>query len=165
MLLPAEGLGIVVLTNGWPVGLPESVTSSFMDLVEQGHQTFDWLSLAGPRFLATRQSTSRLANRPRPSAPRRARRTAFYAGTYRNAFYGRVRVGVRQGRLTLAIGPKPRRFALSHWDAGTWSMHWIGTDDYGVSAVDFTRGRGGRAGALTIELLDDRGLGTFRRVG
>ncbi len=36
VLLPAEGLGIVVLTNGMPVGVPESITASFLDYVEAG---------------------------------------------------------------------------------------------------------------------------------
>src|SRR5262245_36534155 len=35
-LLPAEGLGIVVLTNAAPIGVPEAVSASFLDLVLKG---------------------------------------------------------------------------------------------------------------------------------
>jgi CubicO group peptidase (beta-lactamase class C family) len=40
-LLPSEGLGIVVLTNAAPVGVPEAVSASFFDLVLIGKVTKD----------------------------------------------------------------------------------------------------------------------------
>ncbi len=51
-LLPAEKLGIVVLTNGWQIGLPEAVASTFLDLAEQGHATRDWLATFAPLLAA-----------------------------------------------------------------------------------------------------------------
>lgn len=162
-LLPSENLGIAVLSNGWQVGLPEAVASSFMDLAEQGRPTRDWLAAFEPLLAASRQNTSRLFGRRPPSRPRPARSAAFYTGTYRNPFYGRVRVLARGGKLTLVLGPKRRRFRLSHWSGGTHSLRWTGENEYGIGAVDFTRGPGGRAGAVRVEVLDAEGLGTFRR--
>ena len=43
-LLPAEDLGIVVLTNAFPTGLPEAVADTFFDFVHEGERTRDWLS-------------------------------------------------------------------------------------------------------------------------
>lgn len=162
-MLPSEKLGIVVLSNGWQIGLPEAVASSFMDLAEQGHVTRDWLATFGPLIAASRQNTSRLFGRARPSRPKHARSAAFYSGTYRNPFYGRVRVLARGRRLTLVLGPKSRRFALSHYSGDAFSFDWTGENEYGIGAVDFKRGRGGRAGSVRLEVLDAEGLGTFRR--
>ena len=44
-LLPAEQLGIVVLTNGQPMGLPEAVALSFLDLAVAGEVSRDYLPL------------------------------------------------------------------------------------------------------------------------
>jgi CubicO group peptidase (beta-lactamase class C family) len=162
-LLPAEKLGIVVLTNGWQIGVPEALASSFLDLAEQGHVTRDWFATFAPLLAASRQNTSRLLGRTRPRTPRPARVAAFYAGTYRNAFYGRVRVVASGGRLTLVLGPKGRRFALSHWSGDTYALDWSGENEYGIGAVDFGRGRGGRARSVRVEVLAAEGLGTFRR--
>jgi hypothetical protein len=104
------------------------------------------------------------AVRAQASEPPEARPlAAFYTGTYRNPFYGRVRVLARGGKLTLVLGPKRRRFRLSHWSGDTHSLRWTGENEYGIGAVDFTGAPGGRAGAVRVEVLDTEGLGTFRR--
>ena len=162
-MLPAEGLGIVVLTNGWPVGVPETVANDFMDLVEQGRITHDWLSLYGPVVANSRLNTSRLFGQPRPSAPQPARSAAFYAGTYDNKFYGPIRVLPSAHGLTLVLGPKHLRFALSHWSGDTYALDWTGENEYGISAVDFQHNQTGQAPSVRLELLDIAGLGTFRR--
>ena len=36
MMIPDLDLGLVVLTNGWPVGAPEAIGESFADMVEYG---------------------------------------------------------------------------------------------------------------------------------
>ena len=64
--LPAEKLGIVVLTNGWQIGLPEAVASTFLDLAEQARVTRDWLATFAPLIALSRQNTSRLLGRTRP---------------------------------------------------------------------------------------------------
>jgi CubicO group peptidase (beta-lactamase class C family) len=161
-MVPAERLGIVVLTNGWPVGLPEAVANDFMDLAEQGRITRDWLALIAPHVSLAR-NPSRLAGRSRPRSPRPARPAPFYAGTYRNDFYGQLMILARRGRLTLVLGPRRRRFTLSHWSGDTYSFNWNGENEYGISAVDFRPGRAGRARSVRLELLDVAGLGTFRR--
>ena len=41
-LLPSEQLGIVVLANAFPTGVPEGLADSFFDLVFTGAPTEDW---------------------------------------------------------------------------------------------------------------------------
>ena len=139
-MFPSEGLGIAVLTNGWPVGLAEAVGASFVDLAEQGHVTIDWLAGYGPRMEAIRHNPSRLFGVTRPSDPAPARTPTAYAGTYENDFYGRIHVLADGPGLTLVLGPKRRRFELSHWDGDTFSYVWQSENTYGISAVDFTPG-------------------------
>ena len=43
MLVPEEKLGIVVLTNGAPIGVPEAIAFHFFDLVHAGKPARDWL--------------------------------------------------------------------------------------------------------------------------
>jgi len=61
-LLPSEGLGVVVLTNGTPVGAAEAVSSIFFDLVENGAVTFDWTTGYETVFKNLRTNHSRLAD-------------------------------------------------------------------------------------------------------
>src|SRR5262249_9809685 len=49
-LVPGEGLGIVVLTNGAPIGVPEAVALSFLDLVHDGKLGRDWFATMTPAF-------------------------------------------------------------------------------------------------------------------
>src|SRR3546814_12954306 len=42
-LIPGEDLGIVVLPNGAPVGVPESIDWTFVDLAPAGTPSADWL--------------------------------------------------------------------------------------------------------------------------
>jgi CubicO group peptidase (beta-lactamase class C family) len=163
-MLPSEGLGIAVLTNGWPVGLAEAVGASFMDLAERGHVTIDWLAGYGPRMEAIRRNPSRLFGATRPSDPAPARAPKAYAGTYENDFYGRLQVLAHGPGLTLVLGPRRRRFDLAHWEGDTFSYDWQSENTYGISAVDFTAGPRGHARSLRIENLDVASLGTFTRV-
>jgi CubicO group peptidase (beta-lactamase class C family) len=156
-LLPSEGLGIAVLTNGWPVGLAEAVAASFLDLAEQRRVTFDWLAGYGRVIEPVRRNMSRLFGAARPSDPAPARAASEYAGTYDNDFYGSARVLARESALTLAVGPQGRAFELEHWDGDTFCYVWHSENTYGISAVDFT------AASLRVENLDGGGLGTFTR--
>ena len=161
-LLPSERLGIVVLTNGEPMGLPESLTQTFLDLVELGHASRDWMGLYGPAFAAAKQSSSPLAGRPRPSHPRPARARSAYLGPYRSAYLGRSRVVARGGQLVLVAGPARKTYTLRHWSGDTFTT---GTGRL-FGAVTFAgRDARGRATAVTVDSLNLSGLGTYRRAG
>ena len=49
-LIPAEGLGIVVLTNGEPVGLPEAITDAYFDQIQTGSWPDDIFTIWTDRF-------------------------------------------------------------------------------------------------------------------
>jgi CubicO group peptidase (beta-lactamase class C family) len=161
--LPSEDLGIVALTNAQPIGVPEALIATFLDLAEQGRVTRDWLAAYGPLFAALDENKSRLAGKQRPSDPAPARPASAYTGRYANQYYGPLRVTSRGGQLTMSIGPKPASFGLRHWSGNTYSFEPRGEIAVGISAVTFRPGPGGRAAAINVEYLDTEGLGTFRR--
>ena len=162
-MVPANNLGIVVLTNGQPIGLSEAIAATFMNLAEVGKPLQDWLPIYAAATSGGYVNQSELAGRRRPTSPRRARSRRAYVGTYSNGFAGRVRVTTRRGRLTLLIGPRLRRaFPLTHWSGNTFSYLPTGEDSTGISAVTFKFRRGGRrARTVSLENLGD--VGTLRR--
>src|SRR5215207_5800488 len=56
-LLPGSGFGVLALTNGFPVGAPEALCLSVLDLATTGDVTRDWLAFAGPRMAAVMAET------------------------------------------------------------------------------------------------------------
>jgi len=159
-MIPSAGLGIVILTNGEPMGVPETLAQTFLDLALVGHPTTDWWGLYGPAFEAAKQSPSPLAGQPRPSNPRPARPARAYLGRYHSAYLGGARVVRRGGKLAIVAGPARKVYPLEHWSGDTFTT---GTGRL-FGAVTFAgRGRDGRALAVTVESLDSSGLGTYRR--
>ncbi|WP_030723413.1 serine hydrolase [Streptomyces sp. NRRL S-237] len=157
-MLPLEKLGIVVLTNGAPVGLPDAVALDFFDYAEHGKVSTDWLPLAASAYAAALAppggSTTDYAHPPKGARP--AQDSAAYTGTYDNPYYGKATVTADdKGALTLALGPKPLRFPLTHYDGDTFSFVTTGENAIGRTGVIFTDG------TLRVEYLDADHLGTF----
>ncbi|MFE6837543.1 serine hydrolase [Streptomyces sp. NPDC057705] len=157
-MLPLEKLGIVVLTNGAPVGLPDAVALDFFDFAEHGKVGTDWLALAASAYAQALEdpgrSTTDYAHPPAGAEP--ARDSAAYTGTYDNPYYGKATVTADDnGALTLALGPKPLRFPLTHYDGDTFSFETRGENAVGRTGVTFADG------TLRVEYLDVNHLGTF----
>lgn len=162
-LLPSADLGIVVLTNGEPHGIAEAVAASFLDIVETGAVTFDWLALYPAMFASMYVNHSVLAGKTPPDPADPARPYAAYAGTYANDCYGPLEIAVAGKTLLMRIGPKPQTFVLGHFNGDVFSYYPIGEEALGVSAVTFSGGDATASAAVTVELLNEHGLGTFTR--
>ncbi len=161
-MLPDDGLGIVVLTNGEPVGAAEAVVLSFLDDVELGAESRDWLALLGPSFAAMLDNPSELAGKKPPAHPAAAGPAAVYVGTYGNDYYGPATVTTDAGgALVLHLGPEPMDFPLTHWDGDEFSYLPRGENATGIAAVTFAVGSGTHATSMRVENLDANGLGTF----
>lgn len=173
-MLPSEKLGIVTLTNGWPIGLPESLNSSFMDEVLVGRITRDWLTLYRDKaFLPMLKPPGELAGKKPPAHPTPALADSAYVGTYTSALYGNAEVSAGTGGLVLSLGPVPMNFGLTHWDGNVFSYVPTGENAIGIgtwiSAVTFTVGPGGQATSVNVEQLNGQppigpDVGTFTRV-
>ncbi|MFF4381736.1 serine hydrolase [Kitasatospora sp. NPDC001547] len=164
-LLPAEQLGIVVLTNGQPTGLPEAVAEEFYDLAQEGHETVDWLGFLGkviPAALVAGTSPTDYT-KPPAGAPG-AKPDAAYVGTYTNGYYGPLTVTTGNGgALVMSLGPDNLQFPLQHYAGDVFSFRTRGENAVGLSGVTFTAGDDGKAAKVVVEQFDHDGLGTFTR--
>jgi hypothetical protein len=161
VLLPTENLGMVVLTNGAPVGAAETVSQTFFDIAQNGHQTVDWAGLLAQVFagqLSAGRSPTDYAHPPAGARPPRA--ASAYAGTYANDYFGPLVVSAATGGLTMSLGPGPTTFALTPYDGDTFSFETTGENAVGRSGVTF---HGDPANRVTVEAFNHERLGTFTR--
>ncbi|SCW58954.1 serine hydrolase [Ancylobacter rudongensis] len=163
-MLPSAGVGIIVLTNAWPLGAPEALAAEFTDLVQFGKIERDWLAAYGPRLMVVNRPLGSLVGKERPSNPASAARLSDYVGTYQSDYYGSLDI-VRSGEgLAVRLGPAAKQYALAHWDgdAFTFEPSSENATDGSISLATFHK-EGTGVGAVTIEYLDENGLGTFAR--
>ena len=164
VLLPSDNLGIVVVTNGMPIGVPEAVGNYFLDLVEAGSIQEDWLTIYTKAFAGLYVNPSVLAGKTPPHHPRPAGPHSFYVGTYDNDFYGPIRIVVKQGTLHMLIGPTPLDYPLTHWDGNRFSFFPTGENAVGITAATFHPDVSNiHADSVTLEYYDTTHLGTFSR--
>ncbi len=154
-LLPAVNLGIITLTNGMPIGVPEALDASFLDLAETGRVQRDWLAAMTPLFAPMYRNPSTLADRQRPARPAPPRPLREYAGTYANAYYGPAQVFLSGTDLVLALGPRPMRFRLAHWSGNQFAYQPVGENATGIAAVWFRSDAAGYINALEVENFEE----------
>jgi CubicO group peptidase (beta-lactamase class C family) len=163
-LVPAERLGIVVLTNGYPVGLAEAVSKSFLDLVFDGKVERDWVDAYGQLFAdVMKPDYGDIINAAVPlSQPSPVLSFASYLGGYDNDLYGELEIAEENDSLVMKLGPNKETFPLQHIDRDTFTYQPTGENAFGPSAVTFTV-EANRASGITIENLNLRNQGTFLR--
>lgn len=165
-LVPAEEIGIVVLTNAEPRGAAEAVALSFLDLALTGTLERDYLTLLKPFFdasLAPNYGTTVDYAIP-PANPGAPLALSAYTGTYTNDFWGEIEVASADGGLILRVGPNKTPFTMRHWDRDTFLFQPTGENAYGPSGMMFQIGPDGRAAAITIEYFNINKQGTFTRM-
>jgi CubicO group peptidase (beta-lactamase class C family) len=128
-LVPAERLGVVVLTNQEETGAFEAVKYRIFDeYLGAPVPAVDWIAAfrkraederkkaeeAVAKATASRDATSR------PSLP-----LVKYAGRYRDPWYGDVAIAEESGRLVLTMTRTPGMVAdLEHWQHDTFVARW-----------------------------------------
>jgi CubicO group peptidase (beta-lactamase class C family) len=159
MVVPSTGIGIVVLTNAYPIGVAETIANQFFDLVQYGTIQRDWASLFSNAFAPLAKPTGSLVGAPRPAAPLPARAMSTYTGTYRNDYYGPIQVIEQGGGLAIVIGPDPTTLALAHWDGDVFTFMMLSenANPGTISKATFT------SDSVTLEYYDAEKLGTFVR--
>src|SRR5207302_1691886 len=164
-LVPGEQLGIVVLTNAYPIGLAEALGTTFVDIALYGKPTQDWFALfrqvySDPAAIGTVLGFdySKL-----PALPTPALTNSAYVGPYTNDYFGDISIIEKQGGLAIEQGPKKKIFAMKHYDRDTFTYETEGENAVGRSGITFTIGPDGRATQVVVENLNVRGEGTFKR--
>lgn len=165
-LIPQERLGIIVLANAFPTGAPEAVADSFIDLVDHGELTRDWLAewdvLYDALWGSFTAGAGAYAQPPEAAAP--PLEQAAYEGVYRNDYFGEARVEASDENLTLYLGPDgATSYELSHWNRDTFIYYPSAELPELPSGATFTIGPDGVATSLYLEEWDSHGQGTFVR--
>ena len=166
-LVPSQQLGIVVLTNAFPTGVPEGLADTFLAKLFGGDTTRDWLgewdalyaSMFGPVIDAAR---AKYDNAPAGASPALA--PAVYAGTYVNDYLGKALVVEAGGTLTLELGPANQKsFTLRHFDGHVFVYHPYDETPRLPVAATFEIGADHQATRLTLDDLNENGQGVLVR--
>lgn len=163
-LRPGDGLGIVVLTNGYPMGVPEAIALTFLDLATIGAPRVDFLDAIGPIIEASVAPPYGDAVATPPAAPHPPLEMDAYLGTYHNDVFGPLVIGQEDdATMSMRLGPQEMIFPLAHFNRDTFTYAPPGENGGALSAVTSTIGADGTASHVVVENLDLYGAGTFRR--
>lgn len=170
-VLPSADVGIVVLTNAAPIGIPETLIAEFLDLVQYGQIREDWAGLYRQAFASMLAPEGTLVGQQPPAIPAPAKPLSAYLGEYANDYWGPATVTQRDGHLQLSLGPRHVTFDLTHWDGDTFTFSVSGPVSDPVSGP--SSGDGAPPGTiskavfsgntLTCEYYNTDNLGIFTR--
>lgn len=165
-LVPSEDLGIVVLCNAFPTGVPEAISETFLDDVLVGKAKEDslsrWDKLFAQFSAGDDQQIAKYAKAPLNATPALA--NAAYVGSYSNDYVGTVQIVEKEGGLALVIGPKKMTFPLKHFDRDQF-IYFSAPElpKVGVGIL-FSIGPDGKASSIDLEDFDGIGQGVLKRV-
>lgn len=158
-VVPSANLGIVVLTNGHPIGVPEVLVAQLFDLLEHGSIQHDYMSHYADVLATVNAPEGSLVGAPRPSAPAPAQALSSYVGVYQNDYHGALSVEMSGAALVMKMGPTPLTLPLEHWDGDVFTFQLTNENapPGTISKATFTGNQ------VTLEYYDKLGLGTFVR--
>lgn len=162
MMLPELNIGIVVLTNAWPLGVAEAIGLTFLDYVQFGAPQKDWLKLIAPIFAQLLAPEGELAGKSAPANPAPAQNLSVYTGKYQNSYYGPLAVSKEDGALILTAGPSKIRYHCTHLDGDDFVIRPGGESSPPGSAykVSFS---GTPVKRLDCDFFKEEGLSSFTR--
>lgn len=158
MMVPEEGLGIVVLTNAM-TGIAGTLTYRVLDAYLGGEER-DWSAEALPGWESSRV---RFHARQDRAEEERVPNTSpslgleAYAGTYSGDMYGDATIEVEDGHLVLRVLPNPDLVAdLEHLHYDTFIVRW--RKDlawFGKGTAHFELDASGRVHELELDIPND----------
>lgn len=163
-VVPELDLGIVVLTNGGPVGVPEAITAEFLSFVQFGEATRDWLTDYAGAMAGYYEPAGDLAGQDRPAGTTEAVDLERFVGDYANDYFGTASVALEDGGLIVRLGPDGGyELPLEAWDGDVFAFVPTGENgpDGSRSSATFSEVDG--VMTLRLEFFDAHGLGTFTR--
>jgi len=158
-VMPSEDIGIIVLTNAAPYGVPEALSAQFMDLVQYGQIREDWVALYKNGLAPLNDPEGSLVGKQPPANAAPQRPVSDYVGVYANDYWGPATVTESEGGLQLSLGPKNQTFNLNHWDGDTFTFSLTSENAPSgtISKATFDNK------TLNLEYFDSDKLGTFTR--
>jgi CubicO group peptidase (beta-lactamase class C family) len=163
-VVPALDLGIVVLTNGGPVGAAEAISAAFLDVVQFGEETRDWVADYAMATAGYYAPAGDLADTERPAGAAEPTELERFVGDYTNDYFGTASVALENGGLIVRLGPDGGyELPLLAWDGDTFAFVPTGENaPWGSrSSATFTETADGTT--LHLQFFDSEGMGTWVR--
>lgn len=164
-LIPEEHLGVLVLSNSTPIGLPESICLHFLDLVHYGKPQREYLPLLAKVFSQmmseTQDASPDYATMVSPKVAIAAKSLNAYVGKYSNEYFGTVEVSVQGDQLILRLPPRGSYHELAHWNGDTFTYYFASENTgMGRRGAVFTPDKN----QVLIEMLSPEHNAVFTRV-
>jgi hypothetical protein len=151
-MVPDEQLGIIVLCNADPTGLPEAITCTFFDEVFKGRSTQPWLKLWNKQYetyvTPIQAKEAQYSKPPRPVV--RPSANSAYVGEYFNDYVGKVVVEQKDGRLSIRLGAKMQPFPLKHYTGNEFLYFMVAEYPKMPSIAKFVLGPNGKATGVDL---------------
>jgi CubicO group peptidase (beta-lactamase class C family) len=130
MLLPDDGIGVIVMTNTSSSAMAPVVAYRLLDEL-LGLEPLDWFSSFKERFdtLVAGMREARGARRVVPDAPR-PRPLDAYAGQYEHPGYGTLTIAVEGGTLRPFLGTLDLSLAHRHYETFDLEWHELGDQSH-----------------------------------
>ena len=151
MLLPDDGIGVIVLTNTSSSSMAPVVAYRVLDEL-LGLEPHDWFAGIKPRFDAAMAGLkeARGARRVVPGAPL-PRPLAAYAGEYEHPAYGRLSITADGDALRPRLGTMELSLAHRHYETFDLEWHELGDESH-LFPLMFLSDPDGDIIALTVPL-------------
>jgi CubicO group peptidase (beta-lactamase class C family) len=156
-MLPDLKLGIVVLTNGESTSAHSAIANTILDhYLDEGSKA-DWIAVYQAREskaeaeakAAVGKSAGTRKTGTNPSLP-----LASYAGRYRDAWYGDVRIEEHQGKLAIRFTHTPDLAGeLEHWQYDTFVARWKNRTLDADAYLSFTLKPDGTIGEMRMQAV------------
>ena len=152
MMLPDEGIGVIVLTNVWSMLGVATCYRVFDELLAL--EPIDWSTRLKDRFDAAMAAAAEArAERPRVDAAALLRPPAAYAGEYDHPGYGTVSIAVDGDALVPRFGTL--QLALEHRHFDVFDLKLLELADQQIAfPLTFLTGPDGDVVALTVPFED-----------
>lgn len=161
-IVPELDLGMVVLTNGAPVGAAESVIAQFFDLVQFGTITRDWTSDFGVFLGQQLAPVGDLVGQEPPTDAALPPDMRSLLGRYENPYFGELMLEERADGLVARLGPDGMaELTLLPWDDTRLAYAPRGENAPEGSLASALISRSASGIELTLESFDAQGLGTW----
>jgi CubicO group peptidase (beta-lactamase class C family) len=164
-IVPGLALGVVAITNGAPVGAAEAIVAEFLDRVQYGESTRDWLEAYRAALAHYFEPAGDLVDQERPADAAAPGPLETYTGTWQNEYYGPATVTVTGSGLVVHLGPGAEKsLQLEPWDGDVFAFEPSGENavEGSKSTAAFVLG-GPDGDTLTMAYFDTTGLGTWTR--
>lgn len=160
VLLPKEKIGITILANANPTGLPEAISQTFFDLLFKGEITEGIVTKYNELWM-NHQVDPQVIYQKSKDSNTPPLTLESYTGKYKNDYYGTIEIRKQSQGLELLIGPQPKIFSLKHLNRDVFTFKTEGENRVGETQVIFSMDEQNNVRQITIDYLNKFGMGIF----